>query len=233
MVLNTNPRSYITRIIFIITSISLMVYSAPVVQAESIGLEPTGWPDITTSNILTTYEYNATTGIGHFIARAGSYDSVLNDTMFIDNGSDYTFHLDVYVNGSGEMQSGGITVSGDMWNPTFEAILVPGPTLLVGSLTEFGFSTQETGGKIESQLEFIFDVTSGNLQTSQYFPSTVGVLMHKSGFGGDWTQNFAVSNGAAQCDLFNVPEPTCIVMLLTAVLGLWSASLRKSTLKKI
>jgi len=223
MASRSNRWSHICKIILPVVLVCLAVWSVNVAQAETLGLPYTGWPDMSTFNILINYGYDSGTNTGHLTAHAGYIDPILNNKYYVDNGTGDTYNLDVYVNSAGVLKTSPtstISITGDMWNEDWSDYLVTGPTLLTGTLSQFGFS--EAG----APLEFIFNVTGGNLKTSEYFPNMVGLLLHQPGYNGDWTQSFSATG--AFSDLFNyVPEPSSWVLLSTFIIGGWMAYRRK------
>ncbi len=187
-----------------------------------MGLSPTGSPDITTWYGTTDYE--ADTGL--FTATAYSWNAVLDDVNYICNydsdGNDVpVFSISMKVNKDGVPTSGALSVNGyfdDGLGDNYLGIS-ESTTLLTGTIDQFGFS----GAGETAELEFVFNVTGGALQTAGVYPAQVGLLLHKSEFTGDWNENF--SSDIAYSDMFRmpssapIPEPSGWALLSTLAIG--------------
>ena len=97
-----------------------------------------------------------------------------------------------------------------------------GGDLLDGKLTAFGYSPGAG-----SALEFIFTVTGGQMNTPEWYPSQVGVVLSDASFPGNFTHSFS-NDALGMADSFayptadNAPEPSSMVMgvVLTVLSGL-------------
>ncbi|MGA2798651.1 MAG: PEP-CTERM sorting domain-containing protein [Thermoguttaceae bacterium] len=194
--------------------------------------------DITTGSIAVDYVYDTESDTGELIAHSKDFSCPFpqeNSTThywiwnYDDNGDIDNFYLDMFLDSKGNLKAGTtstLSYTGDMWDPDFASILVPGKDveqpLLTATLSQFGFT--DAG----EQLDFIFNVTGGNLQTPEYYPTQVGMWMHSTGFDGNWADSFH-DESAPDSDLFNiVPEPSCWVLLSTLIIGGWMAYRRKT-----
>ena len=233
MASRNNRRSHISKIILSVALVCSVLCLASLAQAESLNLAKLpGSMDITTGSIEVNYVYDEGTDTGQLIAHSKDLSCPFpqeNSTThywiwnYDNNGDIDNFYLEMYLDSQGNLKSGTtstLSYTGDMWDPDFASILVPGQSLLTATLTQFGF----TGAG--EPLDFIFNVTGGNLQTPEYFPSMVGMWMHSTGFDGDWSHSFH-DQSAPDSDMFNtVPEPSCWV-LLSLIIGGWIAYRRK------
>ena len=218
---NSIHGSRIHRTILFATLVCLIVGSATIAQAESLGLNPTGSPDITT--FYGTTDYNAGTGL--FTATAYSWcamlDNVNNICNYDSDGNDLpVFGISMNVNGDGVPTSGALSVNGYFYDPDSGNSYLgisESTTLLTGTIDKFGFS----GSGESAELEFVFNVTGGALQSAGVYPAQVGVLFHQSGYT-DWTHDFSAN--VAFSDMFNVssvpiPEPSGWALLSSLAVG--------------
>lgn len=116
------------------------------------------------------------------------------------------FTLSATIDGSGVMSSGTFTILGSV--PT---LAFAGPTLLTGTLTNFGF------GGAGSVLEWEFSVTGGD--AAGLYTQTGGIILGGSGFGGSFGSNFSASF-TATADVGLVPEPSTALLLGLGLMGL-------------
>ena len=154
-------------------------------------------PDTVTNPLTATYD-----------SATQSFTASGSGAMAVDldpaHDMDYlggTFSLNATIDNNGVLQSGGtISISGVLLGPV-------GPTgpgvVISGKLTDFGFVSQAGGAP---QLEFTFDVDSGDLLSSLYGPKG-GIIINLS----SPTISFASADGgftrSGTADTFAVPVP--------------------------
>ncbi len=120
-----------------------------------------------------------------------------------------TFDLTATIDAGGNLGGGTITIGG-----TVAALGFNSGTLLTGTLTDFGFP--DAGG---DPLEFLFDVTGGDL-AALYAGRPGGVILAGgTGFNGSFATNFT-GGGTTSADTAPVPTPGALVFIGAAGLGL-------------
>jgi MYXO-CTERM domain-containing protein len=164
-----------------------------------------------------TLTYDASTGDFHAVADALSYTANGMVNSF-GNGSQIT--LDVMLDSMGGLQGPGtFTVTGSLPG-------IPGPTLLSGTVTDFG---ADPAAPPTVSFNGLFDIQGGALTQNGDFPlgGPPGVFLLSAenvagGTLGDFTQNFSSSSGKVQVGVSSVPAPAA---WLLGVLGAGGLSL--------
>ena len=179
-------------------SLLVVVVFCASADASLIGLTKSP-PDITSDFI--SVSYNATThsfsasGLAEFMDLDGIKPA---DDRTIQDGD---FNIAAVINSAGQATSGTFTVLG-----TIPEMSANSGVLLTGSLFEFG-----SGGSL---MDFVFTITGGDL--ASLFGSKVGVnLASNGGFAGSFAGNFQ-NTGSGVSDMFSVPEPVTLSLLLAA-----------------
>lgn len=187
-------------------------------RAALIGLDLQNAPDIASGFI--DVQYNATSNVLSAMGFALTYDD--DGISPVENIFGGSFQIAAVVNESGIATGGSLTVGGN--------VAGVGPSLLSGSLVDFGFV--DGGGDL---LEFVFQVMGGDLAAVYGgVGSTVGVIMdiNGQGYSGNWTQSFnnrisgipGTGNGVANV----APLPTPGTIALLALAGLCGARRRRA-----
>lgn len=161
-------------------------------------------PDISSFGITTTYD-----------ASTGKFDADGFATSITPPGApagtitDGVFTLDANIDSAtGMANNGSLSIMGSVGSS--------GPTLLTGILTGFG----SVNGN--DTLEFLFDVTGGDLAGDFTGPWGVGVQLNNTGFAAvsgfsTYTGNTPFTGSANTA--VNVPEPGALVLMLGGVIG--------------
>jgi len=182
--------------------------------AAPLGLNLQDSPNI--SSGLIGVSYDATTD--EFLA-SGFTLSLFDQGFWVPIIPDATgsFAISATIDEFGTASAGDLSITG--------SILGFGPTLLTGTLTDFGFS--DSGGDL---FEFLFTVDDGILGVPALFGGTgsvVGVVLDANGsnftgdFGSDFTNTLSRTNlGLGFAKTAPIPEPTTLALLLTGAL-LW------------
>jgi hypothetical protein len=192
---------------FIAALASLVILTCHCVQAEPLNLVPQA-PDITSSFIYVDYDSGR-------LSASGTADALFLSTTNIHDLTSGTFEINMELDTAGVPQSGSLTIRGSI-----AGLGIDGPVLLTGDIDQFGF------GSALDPLEFIFNVTGGNLGNSPYYPVAAGVLLHDSGFEGSFENNFS-NFWEGSSDTFAVPEPSTWILLLTLTCSGLLASRRR------
>jgi hypothetical protein len=179
--------------------VSLVILTCHCVQAEPLNLWPHE-PDIT--SLFIGVEYNAGDGILTASGSAGALYMSPTDIYDITSGA---FDISMVLDTEGVPQSGSLTIRGSI-----DSLGIAGPILLTGDIDQFGFGDELDPGP----LEFIFNVTGGDLGDAPYFPVAAAVLLHDSGFEGSFENNFS-NFWEGSSDTYAVPEPSLWILLLT------------------
>jgi len=186
-------------------------------QATPLGLVSGAKPDITSDFIDVEYDAGSDlfSALG-FAEQLVDLALVTHPNTAVTYGS---FSITATIDAGGNASAGSLSITGAM--PSLGA---PGPTLLTGTLSAFGF-LDPPGGDI---FEFLFTITGGDLATpGQYgLPgSTVGVILTMfapGSFNGTFTNSFNNNGGipgfgAGVSDTFFIPEPNSLVLLSLGV----------------
>jgi hypothetical protein len=180
-----------------------------VAQASLLNLNSTGSPDITTWLWSTNYDPNYDINTGRFTATSACASL---DNIHTVNG---TLSIDILIDpATGNFLSGSYNITGSI-----DDLGIYGPNLLSADIAQFGFLGEY------DPMEFVFNVSSGDLKTLGYYPTQVGMILSDSGCGSDFTQEF--DNFPATSDTFNVPEPSSWVLLSTLIISGWMAYRRQ------
>jgi len=185
------------------------------VQATPLNLILSDSPDIISSWIDVSYNANneALTMSGYALEL---FDGTASHQ--IANG---TFALSANVSNSGVLSGGSLTIGG-----TIAALGFSTSNLLTGSLFALGFDDSTSANN--QTLEFRFDTTDGDaalLYTNT--GSSGGILVHLTGFNGDWGSDWSSNPFAAVSDV-GVPAPTAL-WLIAAGIGLFGVARRYRT----
>jgi len=169
-------------------------------------------PDIASAFITVTYD--AAIDSLEAFGTAITFDDGLGQQLIRDG----TFNLTATIDGGGALSSGSLTIGGNIGGPG----PTPPPTLRTGTLTAFGFP--DSGG---DPLEFLFEVTGGNL--AGRYGGTGGVILSLLSGGFDGTTfdaDFGTSGANAVADT-SVPEPGTLPLVLLGSVGLAAAARRR------
>lgn len=122
------------------------------------------------------------------------------------------FSLSAIIGTNGVLQSGSLTISG-----AIDDLGIPGPLLLSGTITAFGF--QGNSSPNPDEFEFLFNVTGGAL-AADYGP-VGGTLLHPgdTSFNGSFLANFS-NDGTGYADTRAIPEPSSVLLVGMSLLGL-------------
>lgn len=192
---------------------------ASTAQADLLNLWPQN-PDITSSFITVTYN----SGTDQFNANGTATQLVdeLNNVYNITGGS---FALNATIDSTGTASAGSLTIGGNVNGD--------GPSLLTGSLVDFGY---DTGGS--PIFEFIFKVTGGDLATAfGGINKLVGVILDGGllpSYNGTFTNGFVATAALGNADTFIVPAPSSVTLAFFGVLaisGLAHRRRRPATIK--
>ncbi len=187
---------------------ALVLGTSGVAQASLLNLTP-GSPDISSNFINVSYD----AGTESLVAD-GFATELDGGVPGIAGGS---FNLSAMIDASGNLGGGGtITIGG-----TLAGLGHTSGTLLTGTLTDIGFASEasESG----STLEFLFNVTGGDLQS--VYGGTGGVILSTTGFNktNSWSIDFANGAFAGLSDTFGVspvPVPAAVWLFGSALIGL-------------
>ncbi len=173
-------------------------------NADFIGLDLLDTPDIVSGFISVSFDA-ATDAL---IASGTAFELDLDGgaPLPITGG---TFDLNASINDAGEVGGGDLSIGGMVGG-------FSGPSLLTGSLLDFGFA--DGGGMI---LEFLFTVEGGDLATEYGgVGAQFGVIMDLGdNYSGDWTQDLDVI-ASAVADAAPIPAPAGLALLgVAGVLG--------------
>ncbi len=157
---------------------------------------------MTSGSIVVTYTYDsATLGSLNAVGKAVTLNSLY---PIVSDGFDLSMTLNPT---TGAFISGTLDITG-----AIPSLSYSGPTLLTGTLSDFGFTTSS------EPLEFIFTATGGELK-SGLFPSQVGVVLNDTAFPGSFASSFETSALRTTSDSYAVPEPSCFVSGIALMLS--------------
>ncbi len=213
-------------------------WSALSAQANPLNLTM-GLPDILTQALSVTYVYTPPVGPGDgtgVLSVSGSAVQIaladpppvvttINAVGSMGPGADFTsgdYTLDITLmvdtaTGLPTSAAGTLLIEGEI-----PGLLPPvdGPTLLAGTLMDFGFSAPPPAGGV---FEFVFDALSGEV-SHLYTGGKAGVILTPGGTGtqftGDFRDDFSNNTASGNANNFNiaqVPEPTTALLTLIAV----------------
>jgi MYXO-CTERM domain-containing protein len=179
-------------------------------RAELLDLQLLDFPDIAAGFIDVVYNANTD-------ALSVSGFALLFDDDGMGPSEDIvagTFNISAVIDGLGNPVSGTLSVGGN--------VLGFGPSLLTGTLSDFGFPNG--GGPL---FEFLFTVTGGDLAAPYYggVGAQVGVKLSAFPFNGSFAQSFdnldagEPGTGTAVADLAPLPAPGVLGLLALAGLG--------------
>jgi len=181
-------------------AVGVLMAAATTVNAVPLNLLPQ-LPDIMSDFIAV--DYDAFTGAFTAVGTAQR----LNQVNPITNGA---FELNATIDSFGVASGGSLTIAGTVDVPGEGS---KGPSLLVGTLAEFGFPAT-TGS-----LDFVFDLTGGDL--ADLYGDRVAVILDQSGFAGTFLQSFGAQLAVADSVAFTtVPEPVTAAMGMLAMTAL-------------
>lgn len=187
--------------------IGLAIGFAGTAQGALIGLDLLETPDVFSG--FTDVEYTALSDQFSVTGESLSYDDDgIGAPETIVNGA---YDIIATVDDAGAASGGSITIDGDI-----PGLGVPGPSLLTGTLVDFGFE-DPPGGMI---FEFLFEVTGGDLAPDYGGAGALfGVILdiNSNVFDGTWLTDFATSGGAGVSDAAPlVPGPSALALLMIA-----------------
>lgn len=187
-------------------------------QAALLGLdgllEP--YPDLKSDFLNVTYTNS--TSMFEAVGTTSAYDpDSVTDYIVTDGGfNPGSCTLTAQIDGSGNLLSGTISISGAVVDQDFNE-LIPFGVLLQGTLTQFGFLD---GGAQPDKFDFLFDVTGGSLAGD--YGSVAGTIlgMQSTSFV-NFSGNFSNSGiGVADTRMMVVPEPSTWLLVSFSVLAL-------------
>lgn len=168
-------------------------------------------PDVVSSFLDVTYD--PITDILDVTGFAQELDDGSGPALAIADG---TFSLSATIDASGALSGGILAIGGTVASLGFDS-----GTLLTGDLTAFGFP--DAGG---GPLEFVFDVTGGDL-ASLYGDTPGGVILGgNTGFAGSFAVGFdnlmsgIPGTGTGSSNAAPVPEPATGALVGLALAGL-------------
>lgn len=178
--------------------VGLVLLMGGVAHAALLGLT-LGTPDITSSFVSVNYNATSDEFNAQGIAMTLDLDGVAPPDFNIANG---LFSINASIDGSGTATAGTLTING--------SVNAAGPSLLTGTLSQFGYM-DSPGGEV---FEFLFSPIGGDL-AGAFKNGPVGVILDavNSGFTGVWTSNFA-NSGFGASDTAYVPEPGAFILLI-------------------
>ena len=190
----------------------LLFLSLGSAQATPLNLPLFDFPDISSAGIFVTFD----TGSDLFTAdgTAASFDDDgVGPQESISSG---TYHIEATIDDLGIVSAGVLEITG-----TLASLSSPTGILLTGNLIDLGFNPLAG-----STLEFLFDVTGGDL--APFFGSLVVSKLSDSGFGGSFASDFTnelfpgAGFGFGVNNLNSVvPEPGTFLLLLSGIGGLF------------
>jgi hypothetical protein len=173
-------------------------------QAAPLNLTLLDTPDIVSSFIDVNYDAAGDT----FSANGFALELDDDGSVPAEAITGGTFDLTAFIDGSGSLSSGSLTIGGTVASLGFNS-----GTLLTGNLTAFGFP--DLGG---DPLEFLFDVTGGD--AAGLYGAIGGILLTGgTGFTGDFTVDF-LGDGSAVSNVAPVPLPAAVWLFGAGLLGL-------------
>jgi hypothetical protein len=185
-----------------------------------------GLPDLTGSYVDVTYDYNAGSGTGAFVASGWTTDYNTSSGR-LDVAPD-SYILSATISSGGVLASGGtFNIYGDVGS---------GDTLLLsGDLTPGSAGIAFGYGDGDNELfQFRFNVTGGTLAgdfggngaeggiiLNAWFASTSGDQPFTGSWAGSFNNNAGTPyNGSGEIDCFTVPEPGTFALVVCGLTGL-------------
>ena len=204
-------------------TLALVLLVSALSQAAPLYLDGfQGLPDIASFNI--EIDYDAGTDLFTADGDPQLYTTG-TDTYDILSTEDALFDLDAVIDDSGVLQSGTLTITGNVdRSPDY-----PSGTLLSVNLTDFGFNEPgpSNGGNVAPVFEFVGVATGGVLFSEMKGKGNqVGIILtsFQDNFTGEFDVSYRNYNGVAadgQADTFRmVPEPASLSLLLAGALTL-------------
>ena len=202
-------------------TLALVLLVSALSQAAPLYLDGfQGLPDIASFNIAIDYD----AGTDQFTAD-GDPQLYTTGKGTYDIWPGGLFHLDAVIDDTGVLQSGTLTITGNVdRSPDY-----PSGTLLSVNLTDFGFNEPgpSNGGNVAPVFEFVGVATGGVLFSEMKGKGNqVGIILtsFQDNFTGEFDVSYRNYNGVAadgQADTFRmVPEPASLSLLLAGALTL-------------
>ena len=202
-----------TKRVLVLVCCAVLAGRSQSVQAAPLNLNLSYYPDIVTGFIEVTY----TAADNHLLIDGFAthiWDGVSAEPDEI-LGDDYNYHISATIDESGNPGGGTLVIEGTI--PTWN---LDSGTLLTGNLIAFGF--QEDGGE---PLEFLFEVTGGDLSPQFHYGPLGVILSNIDEFGGSFASDFNNNSGMhgwgygmAMADTYPNPEPATLFLLAAGII---------------